>query len=63
VVGDQPLVASDDPGEVADAGRVARVEGKGDGEAGRVAEGLGGDGALLQLRGRRDGGAETLGLR
>lgn len=40
VMGDQPLVAPDDPGKVANAGGLAGLEGKRDGEPGRVAERL-----------------------
>jgi hypothetical protein len=63
VVGDEPLVAADDPGEVADAGRLAGLEGKGDGETGRIAQGLRGGGALLQCLRIRQPGPDLLGLR
>ena len=39
-MGNEPLVAPDDPGQVAYAGRLAGVEGQGDGEPGRIAERL-----------------------
>jgi hypothetical protein len=53
MVGDQPLVAADDPGEVTDAGRLAGLQGQGDGQAGWIAEGLCGGGAALQFLGTR----------
>ena len=39
-MGDQPLVAPNDPGQVANAGDLAGLQGKRDREPGRIAEGL-----------------------
>jgi hypothetical protein len=44
MMGDKPLIAPDDPGEVADAGRLASVEGERDGQPSRIAERLGSGG-------------------
>jgi hypothetical protein len=63
VMGDQALVAADDPGEVADTGRIAGLQGNGDGEAGRIAESLGGGGAVLQFLDARQRCPDVLGLR
>lgn len=41
MMGDKPLIAPDDPGEVAHAGRLAGVEGERNGQPSRIAECLG----------------------
>jgi len=63
VVGDQTLVAADDPGEVADAGDLAGLQGKRDREPGRVAEGFRALGPQLQLLRTRELLTDPLGLR
>lgn len=63
MVGDEPLVAADDPGEVADAGRRPSLERNRDGEPGRVAERLRAGRPQPQLLGARQALADALGLR
>jgi hypothetical protein len=62
-MGDQPLVAPNDPGQVADTSRLARVEGERDGEPGRIAERLRPRGPQLQLLVGSKLLADSLGLR
>jgi hypothetical protein len=63
VMGDEPLVAADDPGEVAHAGRLPCFQREGEGEAGRLTERLGCGCAVLELLDARQRGADPLGLR
>jgi len=62
-MGNQPLVASDDPGQVTDAGGLAHLQGKGDGEASRIAERLRARRPKLQFLGGRKPLADSLGFR
>jgi hypothetical protein len=63
VVGDEPLVATDDPGQVTDAGGLAGIERERYGEPGRVAECLRPGRPQLQLLGARQVLANPLCLR
>jgi hypothetical protein len=62
-MGDEPLVATDDPGEVADAGRLAGLERERQCQPRRIAQGLRRRRPLLELVGGGKSGADALGLR